>query len=118
MIAIFRNELGCFDEDQNNSSQITARLSADATRVRTALGDRMSLILRNVTLLTASYAISFSLHWHILPNVILLIVSCAISFSLQWRMSLVMTTAFPLIIVSAFGDSHPSSLILQSCKTI
>ncbi|CAM6112793.1 unnamed protein product [Calypogeia fissa] len=74
---ILRNELGWFDEVDNNSSQLVARLASDAATARTVLGDRGSLILQNIT------------------NIL---VTFSISFALQWKMAAVMSAVFPVII--------------------
>ncbi|CAM6101084.1 unnamed protein product [Calypogeia fissa] len=83
LAVILRNEMGWFDEDENNSSMIAARLASDATNVRTAIGDRVAIIAQNSTLLVVTYVVAF--------------VS-------QWKMSLVMAATFPLLISSSFAD--------------
>jgi ATP-binding cassette subfamily B (MDR/TAP) protein 1 len=77
--AILKNELGWFDEDENHSGQIEARLASDATNVRAAAGDRVALILQNGTLI---------------------IVSTIVSMVLQWKMAFVMIGGFPLVALS------------------
>ncbi|CAM6101079.1 unnamed protein product [Calypogeia fissa] len=77
---ILRNELGWFDQDENNSSQILARLNSDATNVRTAIGDRASLILQNITLICVAWIISIVL---------------------QWKLALVIISVSPLLVLSA-----------------
>lgn len=81
--AVLRNELGWFDRDENNSGQILARLNSDATNVRAAVGDRVSVIVQNATLLT---------------------VACIIALVLQWKLALVMLSTFPLLVLSALGE--------------
>ncbi|CAM6101411.1 unnamed protein product [Calypogeia fissa] len=76
---ILRNEVGWFDETDNNSSQLTARLASDAATVRAALGDRTSVVVQNL---------------------VTVIVAFAIAFMLQWKLSLVLVGAFPLIIAA------------------
>lgn len=83
MAVILRNELGWFDQDENNSSMIAARLASDATNVRTAIGDRFAIIAQNATLLVVTYVI------------------CFIS---QWKMTLVMGSTFPFLCLSAFAE--------------
>ncbi|CAM6102631.1 unnamed protein product [Calypogeia fissa] len=83
LAVILRNEMGWFDEDENNSSMIAARLASDATNVRTAIGDRVAIIAQNSTLLVVTYVVAF--------------VS-------QWKMSLVMAATFPLLISSSFAQ--------------
>jgi ATP-binding cassette subfamily B (MDR/TAP) protein 1 len=71
------NEISWFDKDENSSGQVSARLSADATTVKGAIGDRISSMVQNFTLLVAAFAISFSL---------------------QWKMALVVVATFPLVV--------------------
>lgn len=80
LAAILRNELGWYDKEENNSSQILARLNSDATNVRGAIGDRVALMLQNFTLV---------------------LVSWTISIFLQWKLSLVLISVTPLLVLAA-----------------
>lgn len=73
---ILRNELAWFDEADNNSSQLAGRLASDAATVRAVIGDRVSVVLQNVTMLVISFTISFYM---------------------QWQLALVMGTVLPLV---------------------
>lgn len=77
------NEVSWFDADENNSSQVSARLAADATTVKGAIGDRIAMIVQNVTLLLAVGVIAFSQ---------------------QWKMAFVVLATFPLLVLSAFVE--------------
>ncbi|KAG2575140.1 hypothetical protein PVAP13_7KG412000 [Panicum virgatum] len=46
--AILRNEVGWFDEEENNSSLVAARLAVDAADVKSAIAERISVILQNL----------------------------------------------------------------------
>lgn len=81
--AILRNDLGWFDEDENNSSQIEARLALDATNVRAAIGDRIAVVVQNGTLI---------------------IFSSIVSLILQWKMAFVMIGGFPVLALSNFVE--------------
>ncbi|KAI5080031.1 hypothetical protein GOP47_0005510 [Adiantum capillus-veneris] len=81
--AMLKNEVGWFDADENNSKRLAARLATDATHVRAAIGDRVSLLLQNSTAF---------------------ITACIIGFILEWRLSLVLLSTFPLLIAAAFGQ--------------
>ena len=59
---------------------MSARLSADATAVKSAIADRISLMVQTFTLLVAAFVISFSL---------------------LWKMSLVVLATFPLVVSAA-----------------
>lgn len=80
---ILKNEVGWFDLDANNSGQISSRLSADATTVKGAIGDRISLIVQNLTLLIATFIIAFTL---------------------QWRLAFVVLATFPLLVFAAIVE--------------
>ncbi|CAM6129698.1 unnamed protein product [Calypogeia fissa] len=77
---ILRNELGWYDMEENNSSQILARLNSDSTHVRGAIGDRVALMLQNATLVIASWTITLGL---------------------QWKLSLVIISITPLLVFGA-----------------
>ncbi|MCO5594158.1 hypothetical protein L7F22_048181 [Adiantum nelumboides] len=81
--AIIRNEVGWFDRDENNSNRLTARLAVDAAQVRAAVGDRLALILQNLT--------GF-------------VTACVIGLILEWRLALVLLATFPLLIAAAVGQ--------------
>ncbi|CAI5997677.1 unnamed protein product [Closterium sp. NIES-65] len=80
LTSILRNEIGWFDHDKNNSGAVAARLSSDATLVRGAIGDRISVITQNFSLIVVAFVISFVLNW---------------------RMALVIIATFPLLVASA-----------------
>ncbi len=63
--AILRQEIGWFDQDENNSSLVASRLSVDATLVRASVGDRMSVILMTLALLILAFGIAFYLDWRV-----------------------------------------------------
>ena len=75
--------MGWFDLDENNSKRLTARLSVDATHVRAAIGDRVSILLQNTTVL---------------------VTACIIALIYEWRMALVLLATFPLLVMSALAE--------------
>nr|AAR00316.1 PGP1 [Zea mays] len=75
--AVFRNEIAWFDADENASARVTARLALDAQNVRSAIGDRISVIVQNSALM---------------------LVACTAGFVLQWRLALVLLAVFPLVV--------------------
>lgn len=77
--AILRNEVSWFDREEHNSSQVAARLASDATNVRSAIGDRISMIVQNSALM---------------------LVACTIGFALQWRLALVLIAVFPIVVAA------------------
>ena len=91
---ILRNEISWFDLNENNSGQVAARLSADATTVRGAIGDRISLLVQNFALLVAT---------------------CAIAFFIQWRMASVILATFPVLVGAAYVEVNLKNRFFQSC---
>lgn len=59
------NEVGWFDLEENSVGSLTSKLAADATLVRTAIVDRLSTVIQNTALITASFAVAFKLNWRI-----------------------------------------------------
>ncbi|KAE9465471.1 hypothetical protein C3L33_02625, partial [Rhododendron williamsianum] len=79
LIAVMKNEMAWFDQDENESSRVAARLSLDANNVRSAIGDRISVIMQNSALM---------------------VVACTVGFALQWRLALVLLAVFPLVVAA------------------
>ncbi|XP_020571569.1 ABC transporter B family member 1 [Phalaenopsis equestris] len=77
--SFLRNEIAWFDRDENSSSRTVARLSQDAHNVRSAIGDRISVIVQNIALL---------------------LVACTAGFVLQWRLALVLIAVFPVVVAA------------------
>lgn len=75
--AVLRNEMAWFDADENASARVAARLALDAQNVRSAIGDRISVIVQNSALM---------------------LVACTAGFVLQWRLALVLLAVFPLVV--------------------
>ncbi|KAI4316955.1 hypothetical protein L6164_024877 [Bauhinia variegata] len=68
--AILTNEIAWFDLDENNTGSLTAMLAADATLVRSALADRLSTIVQNVSLTVTAFVIAFTLSWKLTAVVV------------------------------------------------
>jgi ATP-binding cassette, subfamily B (MDR/TAP), member 1 len=75
--SVLRNEIAWFDREENASARIAAKLSLDAHNVRSAIGDRISVIVQNSALM---------------------LVACTAGFILQWRLALVLIAVFPLVV--------------------
>ncbi|XP_074579514.1 ABC transporter B family member 4-like [Curcuma longa] len=58
-------EIEWFDNPENSSGAIGARLSADAAIVRSLVGDALALIVENITTLVAGLAIAFIANWQL-----------------------------------------------------
>ncbi|MCL7033471.1 hypothetical protein MKW94_030465, partial [Papaver nudicaule] len=81
--AILRNEVGWFDEEENNSSLVAARLATDAVDVKSAIAERISVILQNMTSLLTSFIVAFII---------------------EWRVSLLILATFPLLVLANFAQ--------------
>lgn len=79
ILAILRNEVGWFDEEEHNSSLVAARLATDAADVKSAIAERISVILQNMTSLFTSFIVAFIV---------------------EWRVSLLILAAFPLLVLA------------------
>ncbi|XP_019152205.1 PREDICTED: ABC transporter B family member 1-like [Ipomoea nil] len=79
LTAVLKNEMAWFDREENESSKIAARLSLDANNVRSAIGDRISVIMQNSALM---------------------LVACTAGFVLQWRLALVLIAVFPVVVAA------------------
>ncbi|RLM74019.1 hypothetical protein C2845_PM15G26050 [Panicum miliaceum] len=81
--AILRNEVGWFDEEENNSSLVAARLAVDAADVKSAIAERISVILQNMTSLMTSFVVGFII---------------------EWRVALLILATFPLLVLANFAQ--------------
>ncbi|XP_076950101.1 ABC transporter B family member 1-like [Bidens hawaiensis] len=77
--AVLNNEMAWFDKEENESSRVAARLSLNANNVRSAIGDRISVIMQNSALM---------------------LVACTAGFVLQWRLALVLVAVFPVVVAA------------------
>jgi ATP-binding cassette subfamily B (MDR/TAP) protein 1 len=78
-----RNEVGWYDEEEHNSSLVTARLATDAADVKLAISERISVILQNMTSLLTSFIVAFII---------------------EWRVSLLILGTFPLLVLANFAQ--------------
>ncbi|XP_072958940.1 ABC transporter B family member 11-like [Typha angustifolia] len=58
-------EVEWFDDPDNSSGAIGARLSADAAKVRSLVGDALSLVVQNTATLIAGLVIAFASNWQL-----------------------------------------------------
>ncbi|CAI9777375.1 unnamed protein product [Fraxinus pennsylvanica] len=83
LAAMLRNEVGWFDEEENNSSLLAARLATDAADVKSAIAERISVVLQNMTSLLTSFMVAFIV---------------------EWRVSLLILATFPLLVLANFAQ--------------
>ncbi|KAF5467238.1 hypothetical protein F2P56_017085 [Juglans regia] len=81
--AMLRNEVGWFDEEENSADTLSMRLANDATFVRAAFSNRLSIFVQD------SAAV---------------IVAVLIGMLLQWRLALVALATLPVLTVSAIAQ--------------
>ncbi|CAL0300187.1 unnamed protein product [Lupinus luteus] len=66
-------EVGWFDEPENSSGAVGARLSADAASVRALVGDALGLLIGNLATALAGLIIAFTASWELALIILLLI---------------------------------------------
>jgi len=81
--AMLRNEVGWFDEEENSAETLSMRLANDATFVRAAFSNRLSIFVQDVAAV---------------------IVAVLIGMLLQWRLALVALATLPVLMVSALAQ--------------
>ncbi|KAH0717742.1 hypothetical protein KY285_013773 [Solanum tuberosum] len=69
---VVHQEISWFDDPAHSSGAIGARLSTDASTVRTLMGDALALIVQNIATVVAGLVIAFTANW-ILALIILLV---------------------------------------------
>ncbi|KAL5215774.1 hypothetical protein ABZP36_007175 [Zizania latifolia] len=83
LAAILRNDVGWFDQEENNSSLVAARLATDAADVKSAIAERISVILQNMSSLLVSFVVGFII---------------------EWRVAVLILIAFPLLVLANFAQ--------------
>ena len=78
-----RNDVAWFDEEENNSSLVAARLATEATDVKSAIAERISVILQNMTSLLVSFVVGFII---------------------EWRVAILILVTFPLLVLANFAQ--------------
>ena len=63
--SILRQEIGWFDEEDNNSAAITTRLASDCGHVKGAVGDLLMIVLQNIVTVVFALAIAFYYGWQL-----------------------------------------------------
>ncbi|KAL0720754.1 hypothetical protein Bca4012_035353 [Brassica carinata] len=81
--AMLRNEVGWFDEEENSPDTLSMRLANDATFVRAAFSNRLSILIQD------SFAV---------------IVAILIGLLLGWRLALVALATLPVLTLSAIAQ--------------
>ncbi|KAL1288929.1 hypothetical protein HN51_057383 [Arachis hypogaea] len=74
---VVHQEISWFDHPENASGAIGARLSTDASTVRSLVGDTLALIVQNISTIIAGLVIAFTANW-ILAFVVLAVSPCVL----------------------------------------
>ncbi|PWA95473.1 hypothetical protein CTI12_AA008610 [Artemisia annua] len=83
ILTMLRNEVGWFDEEENSANTLTMRLSNDATFVRAAFSNRLSIFIQDFAAI---------------------IVAFLIGMLLQWRLALMALATLPILTLSAIAQ--------------
>ncbi|KAG1347012.1 ABC transporter B family member 4 [Cocos nucifera] len=70
---VVHQEIGWFDEPPNSSGAIGARLSADASTVRSLVGDNLALLVQNSSTVITGFIIALVANWKLTLVIILVI---------------------------------------------
>ncbi|KAK1316822.1 ABC transporter B family member 11 [Acorus calamus] len=76
-------EIGWFDEPENTSGAIGAKLSADAATVRRLVGDALALIVESIAMV---------------------IIGLVIAFAANWQLSLIILALIPILILNGLAE--------------
>lgn len=80
---MLRNEVGWFDEEENSADTLSMRLANDATFVRAAFSNRLSIFIQD----TAA-----------------VLVALIIGMLLEWRVALIALATLPILALSAVAQ--------------
>ncbi|XP_077229781.1 ABC transporter B family member 9-like [Tasmannia lanceolata] len=70
---VMHQEISWFDEPENSSGAIGARLSADASTVRSLVGDALSLLVQNIATIIAGLVIAMIANWRLALIILVLL---------------------------------------------
>lgn len=94
---MLRNEVGWFDKEENSADNLSMRLANDATFVRAAFSNRLSILIQDSTAV---------------------IVSVLIGLLLQWRLALVALATIPVLTIAAIAQVVCYILHLFPCQFV
>ncbi|CAL5365799.1 unnamed protein product [Camellia sinensis] len=63
--AMLRNEVGWFDDEENSADTLSMRLANDATFVRAAFSNRLSIFIQDSAAVAVAVLIGMFLHWRL-----------------------------------------------------
>jgi ABC-type multidrug transport system fused ATPase/permease subunit len=81
--AILRNEVGWFDDEENSTDILSMRLANDATFVRAAFSNRLSIFIQDTSAI---------------------FVALLLGMLLAWRVALLALATLPILVISAVAQ--------------
>ena len=93
---MLRNEVGWFDDEENSADTLSMRLANDATFVRAAFSNRLSILIQDCAAVLVAIAIGVILHW---------------------RLALVAIATLPVLTLSAIAQVIFITMSFQNYKT-
>ena len=81
--AMLQSEVGWFDKDENNSEKLLSRLANDATYVRAAFSNQLSVAVQDICAAFVAIIIGFSLEWRLASVALITIPFLALSAIIQ-----------------------------------
>ncbi|MED6197451.1 ABC transporter B member 11 [Stylosanthes scabra] len=78
-------EVSWFDEAENSSGALGARLSTDAASIRALVGDALGLMVQNIATAVAGVAIAFQANWQLSLIILVLLPILALNGILQLK---------------------------------
>ncbi|RCN34395.1 ABC transporter transmembrane region [Ancylostoma caninum] len=85
--AILRQQISWFDEQQTGN--LTARLTDDLERVREGLGDKLSLFIQMMSAFVAGFGVGFAYSWSM--TLVMMVVAPFIVISANWMSRIIAT---------------------------
>ncbi|KAJ7532162.1 hypothetical protein O6H91_14G074500 [Diphasiastrum complanatum] len=112
---VVRQEIGWFDEAENSSGAISARLSTDTAQVRCIVGDSLSLIVQNLATITAGLFIAFAATWQLALLILALVPLLGLQNFMKMRSLKVFAADAKVTYEEA---SHVASDAVSSIRTV
>nr|XP_029116814.1 ABC transporter B family member 4 isoform X2 [Elaeis guineensis] len=112
-------EIEWFDEPENSSGAIGARLSADAAAVRSLVGDALALVVQNTATLVSGLLIAFLANWQLSLIILALIPLIGLNGYIQMKFITGFSAnakVFFALAMAAVGISQSSSIAPDSTK--
>ncbi|XP_073272255.1 ABC transporter B family member 9-like [Primulina huaijiensis] len=82
---IVHQEISWFDDPANSSGAVGARLSTDASNVRSLVGDALALIVQNIATVIAGLVIAFTANWRLAIIILLVLPFVGLQGFLQMK---------------------------------